>query len=120
MSFYKQNHPYKYYKNSSRGPDQYIKRSFSKPSEVRENDPIYYQQIAEAAKREGTHIESLETEAVNRLASEVCERRSTLVLKTGDHKNVTSQASETSSDPRSPIKDPTMSTLVDPHWLPHY
>ena len=39
-SFFKQNHPYKYYKNSSRGPDQYIKSVYLKPSEVQENDPL--------------------------------------------------------------------------------
>ena len=119
-SFFKQNHPYKYYKNTTRGPDQYIKSACLKPSEVKENDPLYYRRIAEAAMQQGTCVENLTQDQFKKLATIVANTRSTIILKTGDYQNVASQVSETSSDPRSPIKDPTITNTVVSDWLPHY
>ena len=119
-SFFKQNHPYKYYKNTSRGPDQYIKSACLKPSEVKENDPLYYRRIAEVAMQQGTCVENLTQDQFKKLATTVANTRSTIILKTGDYQNVASQVSETSSDPRSPIKDPTITNTVVSDWLPHY
>merc|ERR1711911_390017 len=106
--------------NTTRGPDQYIKSVYLKPSEVKENDPLYYRRIAEAAMQRGACVENLTPDQFQKLATMVANTRSTIILKTGNYQNVASQASETSSDPRSPIKDPTMSTSVVSNWLPHY
>ena len=116
--YYQKNHPYKYYRNPARGEGKFMKKQYLTQNEIQENDPVFYRRILDAAAKEGYHEQPLEQEVYERIADDVCQRKPTIILTTGDYTNVTTAGSVSSGNPRSPLHG--MDENEEQPWVPKF